>query len=270
MTDDPTRGLTRRPRRTAHWSRCGLIMNGCRRSYLAGFPDATTVVWIAERLRDPHRAAIDWLNSNTPDRFAFLGVEVRLVQVDTSKPAPLFMPVVQPNGWARRARKRTDTALSEENRWWQTYWSAFADYLQSAGGREWLVALPRSKWWGCSIGRTGFRLYAVADRDHRQISVLLEIGHTIPRSAFETLKSERTAIDSEFEYQLDWAQTRQRFQISTTRSDLDPEQRSQWAEQHRWMLGQFTRFRDVFADRIQKLDLDLASTDDDAPELSST
>jgi hypothetical protein len=151
------------------------------------------------------------------------------------------MLVAQPNGWARRTRRRADVSLSEENRWWQTYWSAFADYLQHQGAREWLVDLPLSRWWGCSTGRTGFRLYAIPDRNRRQIAVTLEIS---------------AKIDAEFGRPLDWSQTEQRFRISTTRSDLDPNQISQWPEQHRWMLEQLRRFREVFADRIQSLDVD--------------
>ena len=225
-------------------------------TYLAGVSDATTVVWISEKLRDSHRAAIEWLNANTPERFAFLGVELKVVRIDGSKPAPLFMLVAQPNGWARRTRRRADVSLSEENRWWQTYWSAFAAYLQHQGAREWLVDLPLSRWWGCSTGRTGFRLYAIPDRNRRQIAVTLEISEMAPNSAYEALVSERAKIDAEFGRPLDWSQTEQRFRISTTRSDLDPNQISQWPEQHRWMLEQLRRFREVFADRIQSLDVD--------------
>jgi hypothetical protein len=40
-------------------------------TYLAGL-DAKTVIWIARRVRDEHRAAVEWLNTNTSEIFRFL------------------------------------------------------------------------------------------------------------------------------------------------------------------------------------------------------
>jgi hypothetical protein len=43
---------------------------------LAGLEGEATVVWIATRFLEEHRAAIDWLNANTTERFDFFGVEL--------------------------------------------------------------------------------------------------------------------------------------------------------------------------------------------------
>ena len=39
---------------------------------------AVTIVWVADRFTDEHRAALDWLNEITDDRFNFFGLEVEL------------------------------------------------------------------------------------------------------------------------------------------------------------------------------------------------
>ena len=43
-------------------------------TYAAGL-DAVTIVWIAERFTEEHRAAIDWLNRITDTNFNFFGIE---------------------------------------------------------------------------------------------------------------------------------------------------------------------------------------------------
>ena len=44
-------------------------------TYLAGIENAKTVVWIAQTIQPDHRAAVDWLNSNTTDEFSFFAME---------------------------------------------------------------------------------------------------------------------------------------------------------------------------------------------------
>ena len=39
-------------------------------TYLAGIEGAKTVVWIAESIQSDHRAAVDWLNTNTTEEFS--------------------------------------------------------------------------------------------------------------------------------------------------------------------------------------------------------
>lgn len=69
-------------------------------TYAAGL-DAKFVVWIAERIREEHRAALDWLNSITDDGHGFFGVELELWRIGDSPPAPRFNLVSRPNDWAR-------------------------------------------------------------------------------------------------------------------------------------------------------------------------
>ena len=46
-------------------------------TYASGL-DAVSIIWIAQRFTEEHRAALDWLNSITDDKFNFFGVEVEL------------------------------------------------------------------------------------------------------------------------------------------------------------------------------------------------
>ena len=59
-------------------------------SYAASQGSKMTVVWVAERFKDDHRAAIDWLNANTLEGFDFFAVEIEALKIGDSDPAPFF------------------------------------------------------------------------------------------------------------------------------------------------------------------------------------
>ena len=75
-------------------------------TYAAGL-DAVTIIWIAQRFTEEHRAALDWLNRITDDTFNFFGIEIELYKIGNSDPAPMFNLVSKPNDWAKSAKKST-------------------------------------------------------------------------------------------------------------------------------------------------------------------
>src|ERR1700733_3361567 len=72
-------------------------------TYAAGL-DAAIIIWITRKFTDGHRAALDWLNSITTEKFAFFGVEVDAVKIGDSMPAPRFVVVARPNDWTRKLK----------------------------------------------------------------------------------------------------------------------------------------------------------------------
>ncbi len=80
-------------------------------TYAAG-TTASTVVWIATSFREEHRQALDWLNENTGQNVHFFGVELEVVRIGDSAPAPLLKVVAQPNDWQKEIRARTQATAS--------------------------------------------------------------------------------------------------------------------------------------------------------------
>ena len=67
-------------------------------TYAAGL-QAVTIIWIAARFSEEHRASLDWLNEITDESFRFFGLEVELWKIGSSPAAPKFNIVSKPNDW---------------------------------------------------------------------------------------------------------------------------------------------------------------------------
>jgi hypothetical protein len=87
-------------------------------TYCAG-TEAEVVVWLSESLTEEHVAALEWLNENTVSGVGFFGVELGLLKIDDSRPAPRFRVVVRPNEWKKRAR--SEPKASPESWDWLAY-----------------------------------------------------------------------------------------------------------------------------------------------------
>lgn len=101
-------------------------------TYAAGL-NAQTIVWIAARFTDEHRAALDWLNNNTSTHFKFFGVQIELWKIDDSKPAPRFNIVSKPNDWTKRVQQSASPPSSEALKRRERriiFWNRFSTYLE--------------------------------------------------------------------------------------------------------------------------------------------
>jgi hypothetical protein len=123
----------------------------------AGGTNAVNVVWIATGFRDEHRAAMDWLNSRTDESTRFFGVEVSVVRIGPSVPAPLLKVVAQPNDWEKKVKTKTQSeAVSAKGQSYERFWTQL---LGQVGSRKltWTKAqkgLPQN-WISFPSGRSG-------------------------------------------------------------------------------------------------------------------
>ncbi len=227
-------------------------------TYLAGLDKAKKLVWIAERIRDRHRALIDWLNTNTPEDMAFFGVEVEVLRIDNSRPAPRFNVVCKPNTWSRHATQQARSRdWTEENKWYFAYWSKFAEFLEERRAQHWMRAIPTSMWWGGgSMGRKGFNLYATVRRSAHELLVELQIADAIAQEGFGQLVAHQADIEREIGEALTWRappQPGRRARIFASTTQFDPNDEKHWPQQHKWLLDKMEAFRGAFRDRIARL-----------------
>lgn len=87
-----------------------------------GGTEADVVIWIAETITEEHAAALEWLNENSVEGIGFFAVELEVLTIGDSLPAPHFRVVVQPNEWVKKVRPRGASSTD-----WG--WASFADEL---------------------------------------------------------------------------------------------------------------------------------------------
>ena len=177
-------------------------------TYLAGIEGAKTIVWIAEAIQSDHRAAIDWLNTHTDDEFSFFAIEIELWRIDNSAPAPRFSVVASPNDWARTARSAVrqvdEAALSEGDRIRLAYWASFGQYLSSRSSNFRIKRPSKDSWFSFGIGKSGYTINPVISTEKNSMRVELYISNDMNKSAFHSLEADRTTIEDEFGFPLEW------------------------------------------------------------------
>jgi hypothetical protein len=225
-------------------------------TYASGL-DAVTIIWIAARFTEEHRAALDWLNKITDDNVRFFGLEVELWCIGGSPAAPKFNLVAKPNGWShavvRAARAIDDFAFSDIRNLQRDYWARLNTILDGADGpvsgdRK---AQPQG-WMRFPIGRRGFHLTATMLRGDNRLRVNLLVYGAAAKANFHALCTQRDVIERELGWPLEWEalQTQQDSRVSVYLDDADPENQADWPRQHEWLATRLNDLHRVFAPRV--------------------
>lgn len=130
-------------------------------TYAAG-TDPTTIVWVAPAFRAEHRAALDWMNTRTDENTRFFGVEIAVVRIGDSDPAPMFKLIAQPNDWEKTVRAATlsGEGPSEKEAQFQRFWTRWQDLLTSERhGWSRASIAPKGAWFSMTARSNGATYY---------------------------------------------------------------------------------------------------------------
>lgn len=233
-------------------------------TYAAGLK-AVTIVWIASRFTDEHRAALDWLNEITDGDFNFFGLEVEVWRIGSSAPAPKFNLVSGPNDWTQdvtKGKKIVEGELTPARQMQLEFWTDFREYVLDKGSIIKPTKPLPQMWMNIAIGRTGFTLVpvvstqdadAVGDDSH-QLRAELVMFDEYGKSYFAQLAAKQAEIDAEFGTPLIWAETpgKKQSKIYVKRA-TNFDDRSKWPEYHEWLLNQLENLHKTFAKRVKQL-----------------
>jgi Domain of unknown function (DUF4268) len=67
--------------------------------------ESAVIVWVSPRFDQESRRTLEWLNDRTDSKVDFFGVELGLVRIGRSLPAPVLDVVVQPRNWRKASRR---------------------------------------------------------------------------------------------------------------------------------------------------------------------
>lgn len=115
-------------------------------TYAAG-TGASTIVWLTTRFRDEHRQALTWLNEHTDPETHFFGVELDVVRIGESDPAPLFKLAAAPNDWQKSIRAITSTQSSGgKSELYRSFWGKLLERVK-AEHPTWTRGTPPAQNW---------------------------------------------------------------------------------------------------------------------------
>ena len=218
-------------------------------TYAAG-NDAHIVIWITCEFRDEHRDAIDWLNARTRDEVDFYGVEVRVVKIGDSLPAPDFRLVAFPNTWSRQTRR----AASPESEKLRRFHQEIVDRLRKGGHTNVTRANVEYNSILSDVQGADFRYFWwMAKGRPRSVQVYLEIRTENAREAFSSLEEHTEAIEAELGATLEWKRHgKVQIKLSGEEASINdpPEKLNQITE---WILEHLLKLKQIFDPRLQQI-----------------
>lgn len=223
----------------------------------AAVHDATTGIWISERVSDDHRPAIDWLNSITPANVNFYLVQIKAYCIDNSAVAPQLEVVCRPNLDVKIQRDKDKQELSNSQIWNKDFWEDILTHIKGQNPPFNLQSPGVKSWSAIAMGRTGLWLELVTESRNPCIRCEICIKATWRLAAYEQLYAQRAEIENEIGCRLEWLELRgKRFTRIGVRKEIDPKDEINRDEVKRWMNHYATTFYYAFRPRIANLDAD--------------
>ena len=215
------------------------------------------IVWVAKKLRDEHRQAIEWLNERTKPGTDFWGVEIKVIKIGDSKPAYQFQVVAAPFEGETAPpilspEPGGESPLSELYRgYFQRLINELREVHHFTNAR---IAQPQS-WYAFSSGAAGLNYVAAFGRNRVTVHLAIQFGTSAENKAyFDLLMREHEAIEQEFrsaDEELVWERMddRQMSRVSLYRSGSIRDDTQALLD----MEGCLLKFRHVFGPRLHPI-----------------
>lgn len=224
-------------------------------TYASGL-EARILIWIAKTFTEEHRQTFDYLNECTSGRLRLYGVEVEVLRIGDSLPAPHFRLVSTPNDYVAAAHNAA-SELSEAKSLYLQFWTAFRDHCRETGESFSLQKPAPQHWYTVRIGRSGFSLSLTASTMHNRIGCELYLRGPSAKQSFRRLKEGQKDIEAALGA-LDWQELPegQDCRIVDYLKEYDPRNRTDWERGFRWLKKRAEDFRSIFGPRVRALSLD--------------
>ncbi len=222
-------------------------------TYAAGV-DATAVIWLTESVRDEHRQAIEWLNQHTDGEIHFFAVVVEVIQIDESRPAVQFKPVVYPNEWQNAARETAERPASLRMEAYQRFFQAVIDELREKHRITRARTAGARSWYFFPSGIQGIN-YGISFAQGGRASTQLYIDQgdaDSNKAIFDSLAARKADIEQEFGASLEWERldNRRASRIAAYREGHIEQPEEELREIQAWMIERVLRLKEVLGPRL--------------------
>jgi hypothetical protein len=245
-------------------------------TYAAGL-NAVTIVWVAERFTEEHRAALTWLNEHTDEKINLFGLEIELWRIGESSIAPKFNIISQPNDWSRTVQQAAASGeVSEHKQLQLRFWTGFRDYMDQKASFVRCQKPSPQHWMNHAIGRAGAHLTSVVSIWNSQTNVRgpeiraeLYLDGPTSKQDFAALEKQKDAIERTLGFPLNWHNPENKTACRlSTRQDADFLNESLWPQHFEWLRQKLETMHKVFAPIVRNLKTDLGQGTSDAAAIS--
>jgi hypothetical protein len=224
-------------------------------TYAAGL-DAMTIIWIAQKFTEEHRAALDWLNRITDDTFTFFGIEIELYKIGDSSPAPMFNIVSKPNDWTKQVKRSTTSQPATDTKLLQQkYWQGLKDFMEAKKSFVKMQNPLLQHWTNIAIGRSNFHLSASVNSRDNSINIWLNIMGEQAKENYDKLYE--TAYEkslTEVNKDLVWDKMDGRKMSAVMlKVQGDFADMNEWENQFQWFKDNLERFTKYFKPKVANL-----------------
>ncbi len=235
-------------------------------TYLAGLDEPAKVVWISTKVREEHRAAIDWLNANTPSDYAFFAVELEVFRIGEGPAAPHFHVAARPNEWSRHASLRRAIAeedLSDTQRTYKALWLGLIEHLREHGPDLRSKKPQPTPWCIFPIRKTSCHYAATASVRDKCVGAEILCSNDPDKEFFDALYAERAKIEAEFGESLNWERSEEytSWKIHIRLEASPPGEHVRWPRYFNWYAERLARFQAVFEPRLLTFEASASEAD---------
>lgn len=215
-------------------------------TYAAG-TDPKTIVWVTTRFRPEHRAALDWLNEHTDPDTRFFGVEIVVVKIGDSDPAPNFVLAAQPNEWGKQVKAATAASGTSEKS--QRYWNFWESFLNTLTDRHptWTnrKTSSRDNFYDLSTGTGGVVFAITFANDGLRLQLYFNGAAEVNLSRFLALRSKKEQFELALGEAAEWDEKPglKSAAIYVPSPFNDVANVEQWSAMIDWLIDQLARFR---------------------------
>ncbi len=234
-------------------------------TYAAGL-DAVTIVWVAQRFTEEHRAALDWLNEKTDEAVNFFGLEIELWKIGDSAMAPKFNIVSKPNDWTRNVKKTANISeLTDKSKMRLEFWIGFNKHLLENG----TVIKPRNprpdSTLHYALGKTGVYLAsAFSSWSNERLSY--EVGEIRAElvvnmkeytdTYYCQLMAQKESIENRLGFNLEWYEVENQISKGALiRKTVDVTDKTKWPEYYIWLKDHLEKMHTVLSPIAKQLDM---------------
>jgi hypothetical protein len=170
-------------------------------TYASGL-EASVIIWIVKSAREEHASAIEWLNNHIDQSVSFFLIQIEMLQIENSPPAPQFKVIEAPNEFSKNFKKslaNTSSSLSENGRF--EFWSSFNEVMKER--KEFNIRkASNDHWYNFPVGTSKCHLSAeLLNKDGK-----IRINMWIPDSKelYDNFYLNKTQIEKSLGIKVEW------------------------------------------------------------------